>query len=227
MTCLTDAWLQCYSLETCLAVWDCSEMTYAASFVLQPMSQKWFLGTAWMRQHWDVWLTDSSSLLLLQGGLQEFVRDKMSIRAVIVGRPERRTPLLVNMYSQFKETFTQHEGTVQKIVPKEEVSALLRPHLQCCTQVWSPQHRKSVALLEQCRGEPQRWSETEQPSHEVRVRELGVVSLEEALGELTAAFQHLEGAYRGRETHADTERRNSFQLQEERLYQILSSLLWG
>lgn len=40
MTCLTDAWLQCYSLETCLAVWDCSEMTYAASFVLQPMSQK-------------------------------------------------------------------------------------------------------------------------------------------------------------------------------------------
>lgn len=60
---------------------------------------------------------------------------KMSIRAVIMGRPERRTPLLVNMYLQFKEIFTQHQGTVLGIAPKEEVSALVRPHLQCCTQI--------------------------------------------------------------------------------------------
>lgn len=82
--------------------------------------------------------------------------DKMSIKAVIVGRLERTTPLLVNMYLQFEEIFTQHQGTVLKIAPKEEVSALVRLHLQCCTQVWNPQHRKSVDLLEQCRGEPRR-----------------------------------------------------------------------
>lgn len=44
--------------------------------------------------------------------------DKMSIRAVIVGRPERRTPLLVNMYLQLEKTFTQHQGTVLEIAPR-------------------------------------------------------------------------------------------------------------
>lgn len=44
----------------------------------------------------------------------------MSIGAVTVGRRERRTPLLVNMYSQFEETLTQHQGTALEMAPNEE-----------------------------------------------------------------------------------------------------------
>ncbi|KAK4822717.1 hypothetical protein QYF61_019714 [Mycteria americana] len=60
-------------------------------------------------------------------------------------------------------------------------SALVRPHLQYGVQLWSPQHRKDVELLERD-----------------RLRELGLFSLEKRRlrGDLIAAFQYLKGAYR-------------------------------
>ena len=38
-------------------------------------------------------------------------------------------------------------------------SALVRPHLESCAQLWSPQHRKDMDLLERGQMRPQKWSE--------------------------------------------------------------------
>lgn len=51
----------------------------------------------------------------------------MNIRAVIVGRLERNTPILVNRYLQNnKETFTQHQGTVLETAPSEPLKLVSR-----------------------------------------------------------------------------------------------------
>jgi len=38
-------------------------------------------------------------------------------------------------------------------------SALVRPHLESCVQLWSLQHMKDMELLEQVQKKPQKWSE--------------------------------------------------------------------
>ena len=58
-------------------------------------------------------------------------------------------------------------------------STLMRPHLQYCIQIWGPQHRKDVGLLERV----QRWatkmlSRLEHLFYEDRLRELDLFSLE-------------------------------------------------
>ena len=60
-------------------------------------------------------------------------------------------------------------------------SALLRPHLEYCIQMWSPQYRRVMDLLE-CiqRGATEMVHGMEHLSYEDRQRKLGLFSLEKA-----------------------------------------------
>ncbi|PKU27707.1 hypothetical protein llap_21989 [Limosa lapponica baueri] len=78
-------------------------------------------------------------------------------------------------------------------------SALMRPHLEYCVQLWSPQHRKDMDLLKQVqRSLTKMMSGLEQLSYEDRLRQLGLFNLKRRRlqGDLMTAFQYLKGAFR-------------------------------
>ncbi|KFO09792.1 hypothetical protein N312_03165, partial [Balearica regulorum gibbericeps] len=104
-------------------------------------------------------------------------------------------------------------------------AAMVRPRLEYCVQLWGPQYRRDMELLERVQRRAMKLIRgLEHVSYEDRLRELGLFTLEKRRlqGDLIAVYQTRTGAYRKdgeglrmREC-SDRTRGNGFKLKEGR-----------
>jgi len=69
-------------------------------------------------------------------------------------------------------------------------SALLRPHLDSCVQLWAPHYKKDLEVLERVQRRAMRLGKgLENKSYVEWLRELGLLSLQQAKGRLYHSLQ--------------------------------------
>jgi len=102
---------------------------------------------------------------------------------------------------------------------------LVRPHLEYCIQLWDPQHKKDMNLLEPVQRRAMKViTGIEHLSSEERLREFGLFSLQnrKLWGDLIATCPYLKGAYEKdgdrllNMAFSDRIRGNSFKLKEDK-----------
>ncbi|GAB0188264.1 hypothetical protein GRJ2_001291700 [Grus japonensis] len=102
-------------------------------------------------------------------------------------------------------------------------STLVRPLLEYCVQLWGPQHKKDMELLERVKKRARKITKgLEHLSYEDRLRDLGLFSLEKAPGRPYSSLSVPEGAYKKSgeglftKTWSDGTRGNGLKLKEGR-----------